>query len=57
MLVTLSKSPEGQRFLLSEDNFLEDLAKSLSQLDPVRLSTGLKVRTDVLLIVEQHGSV
>ena len=57
MLATLSKSPEGQRFLLSEDNFLEDLAKSLSQLDPVRLSTILKVQTDVLSIVEQHGSV
>ena len=57
MLATLSKSPEGQRFLLSEDSFLEDLAKSLSQLDPVRLSTILKVRTDVLSIVEQHGSV
>ena len=57
MLVTLSKSPEGQRFLLSEDNFLEDLAKSLSQLDPVRLSTVMKARTYVLSIVEQHGSV
>lgn len=52
MLTTLSKSQEGQRFLLSEDAFLEDLAKSLSQLDPVRLSTALKVHTDMVLIVE-----
>lgn len=57
MLTTLSKSLEGQRFLLSEDNFLEDLAKSLSQLDPVRQYTVLKLRADILSIVEQHGSV
>jgi len=57
MLTTLSKSQEGQRFLLSEDIFLEDLAKSLSQLDPVRLSAVLIVWTDIVLIVEQHGSV
>jgi hypothetical protein len=52
MLTTLSKSLEGHRFLLSEDNFLEDLAKSLSQLDPVRPSPVLTLQTDILLIVE-----
>jgi rapamycin-insensitive companion of mTOR len=36
LLTTLLASPDGQRFLASEDGLLKQLTRSFAQLDPVR---------------------
>jgi hypothetical protein len=40
LLTTLLASPDGQRFLASEDDLLSQLTRSFAQLDPVRLRMG-----------------
>ena len=40
LLTTLLASPDGQRFLASEDDLLNQLMRSFAQLDPVRLRMG-----------------
>lgn len=37
LLTTLLASPDGVRFLMIEDDFLDQIVKSFAQLDPVRL--------------------
>jgi len=37
LLTTLLASPDGRRFLTSEDDLLKQLTRSFAQLDPVRL--------------------
>jgi rapamycin-insensitive companion of mTOR len=37
LLTTLMASPDGQRFLSTEDPFLRDIVKAFAQLDPVRM--------------------
>jgi rapamycin-insensitive companion of mTOR len=36
LLTTLLASPDGRRFLVSEDDLLKQLTRSFAQLDPVR---------------------
>lgn len=37
LLTTLLASPDGVRFLMTEDDFLDQIVKSFAQLDPVRV--------------------
>lgn len=38
LLTTLLASPDGIRFLMTEDDFLDQIVKSFAQLDPVRVA-------------------
>lgn len=41
LLTTLLASPDGVRFLLTEDDFLKQIIKSFAQLDPVSIFSKL----------------
>lgn len=47
LITTLLASLDGIRFLMTEDDFLNQIVKSFAQLDPVRAASFMNSRLDL----------